>query len=149
MINFTASMYSTAVKTGNEHADYKYNLRSFSHTPLIFVSNPPFFCIPGLVWFRMTTPSVQSESSSQSDNDNTVDCNLMMQKVMTIDNTGGNALFIMSDPEFELMCNPGYGFSKDRLTYRKFFNATRHWFGLPVCSTVHCWVKTWWVKTWW
>ncbi len=45
---------------------------------------------------------------------------------------GQKPLFIMSDPEFELMCNPDKfcygsgGFSKDRprkLTYRKYFNA--------------------------
>ncbi len=36
---------------------------------------------------------------------------------------------IMSDPEFELICNPDKfcygsgGFSKDRPTYRKYFNA--------------------------
>ncbi len=42
---------------------------------------------------------------------------------------GQKPLFIMSDPEFELMCNPDkfcYGSGKDRprkLTYRKYFNA--------------------------
>ncbi len=57
----------------------------------------------------------------------------------------------MSDPQFELMCNPDKfsygkgGFSKERprkLTYRKYFNArlldiNGRFAGLLVCSTVY------------